>query len=68
MRTTASNSTPVSVVTFTVRGVVPSFSSVTPETEKASSPVRPRESAVWPSGNWSGRTPMPMRFERWMRS
>lgn len=68
MRTTASNSTPVSVVTLTVRGVVPSFSSVTPEMEKVSSPVRPRDSAEAPSGNCSGRTPMPMRFERWMRS
>ncbi len=68
MRTTTSNSTPVSVVTLTVRGVRPSFSSVTPEMEKVSSPVRPRDSAEAPSGNWSGSTPMPMRFERWMRS
>lgn len=26
------------------------------------------EAADWPSGNCSGRTPIPMRLERWMRS
>lgn len=68
MRTTASNSTPVSVVTLTVDGVEPLFSSSTPLKEKVSSPVSPSVWAEWPSGYWSGRTPMPMRLERWMRS
>ena len=54
--------------TFTVRGVEPSLRAVTPVTEKVSSPVRPSYAAEAPSGNWSGRTPMPIRFERWMRS
>ena len=31
-------------------------------------PSIPRDSAVSPAGNCSGSTPMPMRFERWMRS
>ena len=37
-------------------------------TEKVSSPVRPRLSAVSPGWNCNGNTPMPMRFERWIRS
>ena len=35
---------------------------------KTSSPVSPSDSIVSPSGNWSGNTPIPIRFERWMRS
>ena len=35
---------------------------------KTSSPVRPSESAVSPSWNCSGRTPIPTRLERWIRS
>ena len=72
IRTITSN--PVTVpsgrvaVTLTVRGVMPEFNSVMPETAKISSPVRPRESAETPSGNWSGRTPIPIRLERWIRS
>jgi hypothetical protein len=31
-------------------------------------PSSPSESALSPAGNCSGTTPMPMRFERWMRS
>ena len=31
-------------------------------------PVSPSDSAVWPAGNCSGSTPMPIRLERWMRS
>ena len=31
-------------------------------------PVRPRDSAFWPAGYCSGSTPMPIRFERWIRS
>ncbi len=67
MRTTASNSTSPAV-TLTVLGVVPSLSAVMPEIENVSSPVRPSDSAVSPSGNCSGMTPMPIRLERWMRS
>ena len=67
MRTTASNSVSPAV-TFTVRGVFPSLSSVTPVKENSSSPVRPRLSAVSPSGYCSGSTPMPIRLERWIRS
>ena len=37
-------------------------------TSKVSSPVRPSESIVSPSGNWSGTTPIPIRLERWIRS
>ncbi len=55
-------------VTFTVRGVLPSLSSVMPVIAKVSSPVSPSDSAVSPCGNCSGITPMPMRFERWIRS
>jgi len=72
MRTTASNSTlsPDSLVavTFTVRGVRPSLSSVMPAMSKVSVPSRPSDEADSPCGNCSGITPMPMRFERWMRS
>ena len=68
IRTIASN--PVTVpsgrvaVTLTVRGVMPEFSSVMPDKVKIYSPVSPRESAETPSGNWSGRTPIPIRLER----
>ena len=53
---------------LTVLGVEPLLSSVMPAMSKVSVPSRPRESALCPSGNWSGMTPMPMRLERWMRS
>ena len=36
--------------------------------QNTSCPVSPREAACWPSANCSGSTPMPIRFERWMRS
>jgi hypothetical protein len=39
-----------------------------PVTSNVSSPLRPSDSAFSPSGYCSGRTPMPMRFDRWMRS
>ena len=69
MRTTASNSMLCpSPSTLTVRGVVPSLSPVTPVNENVSSPVRPSDSAVSPSGYCSGSTPMPIRLERWIRS
>ena len=48
--------------------MAPSLSASTPVMENVSSPVRPSDSAVWPSGYCSGITPMPIRFERWMRS
>ncbi len=48
--------------------MVPSFRPVTPAMSKVSVPSRPSESAVSPAGNCSGSTPMPMRFERWIRS
>jgi hypothetical protein len=35
---------------------------------KVSDPSRPRLAADWPSRKQSGSTPMPTRFERWMRS
>ncbi len=71
MRTVASNSSSrpsLSIFTVTVRGVMPSFSSVIPEIEIVSSPVSPMSSAVLPPGNCSGSTPMPIRFDRWIRS
>ena len=40
----------------------------TPVIENSSSPVSPSDSAFSPSANCSGSTPMPTRFERWMRS
>src|SRR5688500_8238090 len=51
MRTTASNSMSPAV-TLTVVGTPPSLRAVTPVMEKVSSPVRPRLSAVAPSGHW----------------
>ncbi len=39
-----------------------------PAIEYSSSPVSPSSSAVSPGLNWSGRMPMPTRFDRWMRS
>ena len=33
-----------------------------------SRPVRPSEAALSPGRNWSGRTPIPTRLERWIRS
>ena len=55
--------------TWTSRGSSPAFSgSARPVIVNSSSPVRPSESAVSPSGNCSGSTPMPTRLERWMRS
>ncbi len=72
IRTTASNSTTPPdgfvAVTLTVRGVPPSFSSVMPEMSNVSSPSRPRVLTVSPGGNCNGMTPMPIRFERWIRS
>ncbi len=72
MRTTASNSTfePSSLVavTLTVFGVLPSLSSVIPAMSKVSVPSSLRLAADSPAGNCSGMTPMPIRFDRWMRS
>jgi hypothetical protein len=48
--------------------VTPVSSVVTPLMVKVSSPVSPSESALVPSGNCRGRTPMPIRLLRWMRS
>ena len=39
-----------------------------PVMSKTSSPVRPSDAADSPARNCRGRTPMPMRLERWMRS
>ncbi len=55
-------------VTCTVFGVMPSFSCSRPAIETISVPSRPSEAQLSPAGNCSGTTPMPMRFERWMRS
>ena len=33
-----------------------------------SRPVRPSDAALSPGRNWSGSTPIPTRFERWIRS
>ena len=44
------------------------IASARPSIEKTSSPVSPSDSALCPSGNCSGSTPIPTRFERWMRS
>src|SRR5580693_4137600 len=72
MRTTASNSTvfPPSLLalTCTVFGVLPSLSASMPVMSNTSVPSRPNDSAVLPSGNCSGITPMPIRLDRWMRS
>ena len=46
----------------------PSIASASPSIEYSSSPLRPSERALWPSGNCNGSTPIPTRFERWMRS
>ena len=68
MRTSASNSTPVSVRTLTVDGISPSFSAVTPVMVNVSVPDSSSDSAFVFGGNCSGSTPMPIRLERWMRS
>ena len=39
-----------------------------PAIEIFSVPSRPSDSQLSPAGNCSGTTPMPIRFERWMRS
>ncbi len=39
-----------------------------PSTAYVSRPVRPSDAGVSPGRNWSGRMPMPTRFERWIRS
>ncbi len=44
------------------------IASARPVIENVSSPVSPSEAALSPSRNCSGSTPMPIRFERWMRS
>ena len=49
--------------------IVPRASSVgSPETLIVSVPSSFSVPRLMPSGNCSGRTPMPTRFERWMRS
>ena len=35
---------------------------------RSRAPVSPSVLRSWPALNWSGSTPMPTRFERWMRS
>ena len=40
----------------------------TPSTVNDSRPVRPIDAALSPGRNSSGRTPIPTRFERWIRS
>ena len=42
--------------------------SVSPSMSYVSVPVSASDPAVSPERNWSGRTPMPIRFERWIRS
>ena len=39
-----------------------------PVTSNVSSPLMPSEATVSLPLNWQGSTPMPTRFERWMRS
>ena len=39
-----------------------------PVTPITSSPVSPREATLSPSGSCSGSTPIPTRFDRWIRS
>jgi len=39
-----------------------------PSIEYVSRPLRPSDAALSPGWNWSGRMPMPTRFERWIRS
>ena len=46
----------------------PPSSAATAGDVEVSSPVRPSDSAVSPSGNCSGSTPIPTRLERWIRS
>ena len=72
MRTTASNSTlepsVLVAVTFTVFGVLPLLSSSMPVMSKVSVPSSLSDAADSPAGNCSGMTPIPIRFDRWMRS
>ncbi len=63
IRTRASNSLPFETLTLSV--FAPSSSGAR---SNVSSPLRPSDSADSPSGNCSGRMPIPTRFERWMRS
>ena len=39
-----------------------------PEIANVSLPIRPSDFAVSPSLNCSGRTPIPIKLERWIRS
>ena len=56
------------VRTATVFGAAPSLSGARPVMVNSSCPLRPSEAALSPSANWRGRTPIPIRLERWMRS
>src|SRR5262245_33531737 len=67
MRTTARNCLPPAL-TATSLGVVPSLSAVTPVMEISSSPDKPSADEDSPVLYWSGRTPLPTRFDRLVRS
>ena len=72
MRTVASKVTALpsgfSAVTFTTAGLGSPAEKSMGVTVMVSEPSRPSVSAFCPSMNCSGRMPMPMRLERWMRS
>ena len=59
---------PSSRFAFTVTFMRGRSGPVSPSTSNVSRPVKPRLSAVRPLSYWSGSTPIPTRFERWMRS
>ena len=54
--------------TGTVLGTGPPFISSIIEMLIVSSPSRPSEEALAPSGNCNGNTPIPIKFDRWIRS
>ena len=49
-------------------GLLGRRSAASPLTVSRSRPVRPSDAAESPALNWSGRIPIPTRFERWIRS
>ena len=76
MRTRASNSIGLPspacgrARTVSSRGGAPPWliACASPSMEITSSPVSPSEAALSSSANCNGSTPMPIRFERWIRS
>ena len=70
MRAVTANSLfdPSAAVARTVSDAFGLSESSSPSTSYVSNPVSPNDCRVWPAVNSSGSTPMPTRFDRWIRS